>query len=201
MVGFFVRECVLAVNLLMVMEVCMREYEIFYLVGETKEAELSRIRTEVETLIGERGGAFLPAETSDKRRLAYPIKGETRGFYIARRFTLPDKTTLVGEEFEKQNAEGDAIAAFTRKLSLSKDILRVLFLRADMLPELKPIERSEYNRKETRSGRPMRRERVTSDRDPNFIASAPPKPAAAPEAEKKVTKEEMDKQLSQVLDI
>lgn len=179
----------------------MREYELFYLVGETKEAELPRIRTDIEALIKERGGEFLPAETSDKRRLAYEIKGETRGFYIARRFTLPDKNELVGEAFEKRNAEGDAIAYFTRKIALSQDILRALFLRAEDLPTLKPIERSEYNRKETRGSRAPRRERSAAEHDPNFIASAPPKPVAVPESQKAVTKEEMDKQLSQVLDI
>lgn len=179
----------------------MREYELFYLVGETKEAELPRIRTEIEALVQERGGVFLAPETSDKRRLAYEIKGETRGFYVARRFTLPDKSELVGEDFEKQNAEGDAIAHFTRKISLSKDVLRALFLRADDLPELKPIERSEYNRKEARNGRSLRKDRQAAEHDPNFIASAPPKPVAPTEAEKTVTKEEMDKQLSQVLDI
>ena len=178
----------------------MREYEVLYLVGETKEAELTRIRTEVETLIKERGGEFLPAETSDKRRLAYEIKGETRGFYIARRFTLPEHSELVGAELEAKLAEGDVIAALTKKLALSKDILRVLFLRADALPELKPIERTEYVRKETR-GRSVRRERTAPVTDPNFIASAPPKTAQPTEAAKAVSKEEMDKQLSEVLDI
>lgn len=177
----------------------MREYELFYLVGETKEAELPRIRTEVETLIKERGGEFLPVETSDKRRLAYEVKGEARGFYIARRFTLPDNAELVGPELEAKIAEGDAIAYFTRKLSLSKDILRVLFLRAEELPALKPIERTEYMRKETR-GRSVRRERPPVA-DPNFIASAPPKPVAPVEAGKTVSKEEIDKQLKDKLDI
>lgn len=178
----------------------MREYEIFYLVGETKEAELPRIRTEVEALIKERGGVWLEVETSDKRRLAYEIKGETRGFYIARRFTLPDKTELVGEELEAEIAKGDAIRYFTQKLALSKDILRVLFLRAEDLPALKPIERTEYAKKEVR-GRGIRRERPVASADPNFIASSPVKPVAPTEPAKAVSKEEMDKQLSQVLDI
>lgn len=177
----------------------MREYELFYLVGESKEALLPRIRTEVEALIKERGGEFLPTETSDKRRLAYEVKGETRGFYVARRFTLSDNDELVGAELEEKIAEGDAIAFFSRKLSLSKDILRVLFLRAEDLPSLKPIERTEYARKEVRGRGPRRERPVTAD--PNFIASAPPKPVVPTEAEKAVTKEEMDKQLSQVLDI
>lgn len=179
----------------------MREYELLYLVGESKEAELPRIRTEVETLIKERGGEFLPAETSDKRRLAYEVKGEARGFYIARRFTLPDHGDAIGAELETKIAAGDAIAHLTKTLALSKDILRVLFLRAEELPPLKPIERTGYLRKETR-GRGVRRERSTTPlADPNFIASAPPKPTAPAETEKTVTKEEMDKQLSQVLDI
>lgn len=177
----------------------MREYELFYLVGETKEAELPRIREEVEALVKEKGGEFLPTETSDKRRLAYEVKGETRGFYIARRFTLPDKSELVGAELEAEIAKGDAIASLTRKLALSKDILRVLFLRAEELPELKPIERTEYNRCETRGARGPRRERVTSDA-PTAVSQATPTAVPA-EPEKAVSKEEMDKQLSEVLDI
>lgn len=177
----------------------MREYELFYLVGESKEAELPRIRQSIEGLIQELGGQWLSVETVDKRRLAYPVKGEVRGFYIARRFTLPDTTELVGKELDAKVAQGDTIARLTQKLSLSKDILRVLFLRAEELPPLKPIERSEYVRKEIR-GRGVRRERAVAT-DPNFIASAPPKPVTPTETEKTVTKEEMDKQLSQVLDI
>lgn len=176
----------------------MREYEMFYLVGETKEAELPRIRSEVEAMVQGKGGVFLPAETSDKRRLAYEIKGETRGFYIARRFTLPDATELVGAEFEARVAEGDAIADLTRKLSLSKDILRVLFLRAEELPELKAIERTAYAPRRDARGRTNRRERSVSDAP---AVAAAPAPAAPAEPEKTVTKEEMDKQLSQVLDI
>lgn len=181
----------------------MREYELLYLVGETKEALLPQIRSEVETLIKSRGGELLPAETTDKRRLAYPVQNETRGFYIARRFTLPDKTELVGSELEAEIAKGDAIRFFTEKLTLSKDILRVLFLRAEDLPVLKPIERTEYLRKETRGQRGVRRERPATApaADPNFIASSPVKPVAPVEAAKPVSKEEMDKQLSQVLDI
>ncbi len=175
----------------------MREYELFYLVGETKEAELPRIREEVEALVKEKGGEFLPAETSDKRRLAYEIKGETRGFYIARRFTLPDKNELIDAELETKIGEGDVIAYLTKKLALSKDILRVLFLRAEELPELKPIERTEYNRRETRGGRAPRRERAMSDTP---VASTPASPAPT-EPVKTVSKEEMDKQLSEVLDI
>ena len=174
----------------------MREYELFYLVGETKEAELPRLRSEIEAMVKEKGGEFLPAETSDKRRLAYEIKGETRGFYIARRFTLPDFSDLVGAELEAKIAEGDVIAGLTRKLALSKDILRVLFLRAEELPELKAIERTEYNRRETRGGRAPRRERGTADA-PVAASTPAASPTTPVEPEKTVSKEEMDKQLSE----
>lgn len=173
----------------------MREYELLYLVGETKEADLPRIRSEVEALVQGKGGQFLPVETVDKRRLAYEVKGETRGFYIARRFTLPDVADLVGADLEAKIAEGDVIADLTRKLALSKDVLRVLFLRAEELPELKPIERTAYAPSRDGRGRTGRRERTLSDA-PLASSSAP---LAQPE--KSVSKEEMDKQLKDKLDI
>jgi ribosomal protein S6 len=171
----------------------MREYELFYLVGESKETALDAIRAEVEDICREEGAEFLTPETSDKRKLAYEVQGETRGIYVARRFTLPDTSDLSFEEYEAAMAKGDAVARINRKLALSKNILRVLVLRADGLPELKPIERTEYVRRDTRDKR-GRRERV--------VAPAPAAPMSVPtEAEKKVSKEEIDAQLKEKLDI
>lgn len=167
----------------------MREYELFYLVGESKESELPTVRTEIEKLCTAEGASFLPAETSDKRKLAYAIKGETRGTYIARRFTLPDHGELAFAEFDVAMAAGDPIARLTKQLSLLPTVLRVLILRADTLPPLKAIERTEYVRKETRprAARP---------------APAAPAPMTTPtEAEKQVTTTEIDKQLDEVLNI
>jgi ribosomal protein S6 len=63
------------------------EYELFYLVGEKKEAELPQIKETVAKLVTDFGGTFLAPATEESRKLAYEIQGEIRGTYIARRFT------------------------------------------------------------------------------------------------------------------
>ena len=173
----------------------MREYELFYLVGESKEPQLDTIRTEVEGICREEGAEFLAPETQDKCKLAYEVKDETRGVYIARRFTLPDKSELSSDEFEAEMAKGDAITQLNRKLSLSKTVLRVLILRADNLPELKPIERTEYAKKDPRA-RGFRRERPVSG-----PVSEPRSVSTVVEPVKEVSKEEIDAKLKEKLDI
>lgn len=173
----------------------MREYELFYLVGESKEAELDAIKTEVEKMFVEEGATFLSVETTDKRKLAYEVNGEVRGFYIARRFTLPDSSDLTSAEFEKAMQTTDAITRLNRKLALSKNVLRVLILRAEDLPELKQIERTEYTKRETR-GRGVR----PSSAPRPFVGKDTPLPNVDKEAPV-VSKEVIDKKLEEVLDI
>ena len=48
----------------------MIEYELFYLVGESKDAELPRIRTAVEEVVTSNGGTFLAPMTEEKRKMA-----------------------------------------------------------------------------------------------------------------------------------
>ena len=167
----------------------MIEYELFYLVGESKDEELPRIRETVEKTVTAEGGTFLAPVTEEKRKLAYPVKGEIRGTYIAKRFTLPDQD----ERDEKGiSNDTDPVLAINKILKLSKDVLRYMILRADKLPELKPIPREERPRTESKSGRYEKRGAVR------------PMPAPiAPQEEKKkaVSQEEMDKQLKEKLDI
>ena len=67
------------------------EYEICYLIGESKEAGLEKIRKDVEEIVTKYKGALLEGEFVKKRRLSYEIKGEARGTFVAKRFTLPSK--------------------------------------------------------------------------------------------------------------
>ena len=188
------------------------EYELLYLVGESKDAELPKIREDVATIVREVGGEFLPAETEEKRSLAYEIRKERRGTYIARRFTLPTR----GDDPFVEDAESkeNAIDTITRKLKLYPGVLRALILRAEKLPELKPIPREERPkpvRKDSRrssmssSDRRQAAKPVTGE---EWKAEEPEKeekaeaPAVKSEpAEKPLSAEEMDKQLKEVLDI
>ncbi len=178
----------------------MREYELFYLVGESKEPMLDTIRAEVEAICREEGAEFLAPETQDKRKLAYEVEGETRGIYIARRFTLSDKSELSAAEFDAEMKKGDAITRLNRKFSLSKTILRTLILRADNLPELKPIERTEYVKKDPRARGGFRRERSTASTPLNETRTATAAPAPVAPA-KEASKEEIDAKLKEKLDI
>lgn len=168
----------------------MLEYELLYLVGESKDAELSRIREDVEKLIVSFDGTFLAPQTEEKRKLAYLVKKESRGTYIARRFTLPDK--------DERDAEGKEVLVhplteINRALQLSKDVLRFLIVSADGLPELKAIPREERTKTESRGNRYEKRGAVRPM----------PAPIAQPEeaAKKAVSSEQIDEQLKAKLDI
>ncbi len=167
----------------------MVEYELFYLVGESKDAELSRIRQDVEKLVTDNDGTFLPPQTEEKRKMAYMVEKESRGTYIARRFTLPDK--------DERDASGVVVdihplVAINRALQLSKDVLRFLIVNAEGMPELKAIEREERPRTENRGNRYEKRGAVRPM----------PAPIQVKEEEKKVVSaEEIDEQLKAKLDI
>lgn len=100
-------------------------YEIFYLVGSSQEANLEKIKKEMEDIVVSSGGVFEQKETKEKRKLAYKIKHETSGTYFAQRFNLEKS-----EELEKINL----------KMNLKSDILRFMISKASDLPELKSKE-------------------------------------------------------------
>ena len=101
------------------------QYEIFYLIGASKEANLDSVKKEVEKIVTDAEGCFLEKETVEKRRLSYIVNKETHGIYIARRFELED-TSKIGK--------------ITSKLNLNPNVDRFIISRADELPELKSKE-------------------------------------------------------------
>ncbi|MDP1884179.1 MAG: 30S ribosomal protein S6 [Candidatus Moranbacteria bacterium] len=101
------------------------KYELFYLVAASKEAELEAIKAGAQEIVTAEGGVFDEKEVVEKRKLAYQVKHETHGFYVARRFELEDPTS---------------IQSITRKLNLYTNILRSVISRASELPELKTKE-------------------------------------------------------------
>lgn len=171
----------------------MVEYELLYLVGETKDAELPRIREDVEKLVVSFGGVFLAPQTEEKRKLAYEVKKEIRGTYIARRFTLPDKDEVDAAGTELVEGKAHPVVAINKALLLSKDVLRFLIVCAKGMPELKPIAREERPRTENRGNRYEKRGAVRPM----------PAPIVQPKEEEKkaVSTEQIDEQLKAKLDI
>lgn len=106
------------------------KYELFFLVGESKESNLEKISEEIKKVVTQEGGNFLEPQITEKRKMAYRIEGEVRGTYIAQRFELTD-TDKEGAEEKNQ------IDSITKKLNLNQNILRFMIVKADELLELK----------------------------------------------------------------
>lgn len=166
----------------------MIEYEVCFLVGEAQEGEKDAIASRVAKIVEAEGGTFLAPITEEKRKLAYEIKDEIRGTFIARRFTLPSIDEMTKERGEE---EVHPLDKMNRALQLDNGILRFIIVRADKLPELKPIERVEKPRTDRRNYE-KRSPRVQSDA---------PVPVAPTEEQKAVSNEAIDEQLKDKLDI
>lgn len=154
------------------------QYELFYLVGETKESALPAIKKEVEKMVTAVGGTMAGDEMEERRKLAYPIGKEVRGVYVTKRFSLPDAD---------ERGEGDsvdAVATLTRQLHLYRDMLRFIIVRAEGLPPLGEREnvpqlprRSDSRRRDTRNDRPT----FQGSRPPVRPAEEKPAPERKPE--------------------
>lgn len=168
-------------------------YEILYLIGGSKEAEMEKIKGEVKELVSSLGGVFEEKETVEKRKTAYQIKQETHGIYIATRFELP---------------ETENINEISRKMNLNNNIMRFIISRADELPELKSKE-ERIREAERRSTVPAEKPEAKKEAVPQKeTAKTAPKEEtkeevpAQPQEEKKITKlENIDDKLEEILNI
>ncbi|PIP27150.1 MAG: hypothetical protein COX30_03410 [Candidatus Moranbacteria bacterium CG23_combo_of_CG06-09_8_20_14_all_39_10] len=163
------------------------KYELFYLVAGSKEAELETIKAGASAIITTEGGVFEEKEVVEKRKLAYQIKHETHGIYVARRFSVEDTEKL---------------QTITRNLNLYTSILRSVISRADELPELKTKE-------ERITAANVRTDKKSAK--PAVKVAAPVAEKISPAAKPAVTKEEtiesstatedIDKKLEEILNI
>lgn len=160
------------------------EYEILYLVGESKKSQIEEIRKGIESAIVSAGGEVKDGEFVDERRMEYPVKGESRGIYIAKRFMV-------------QEGAGDVPAEITKSISFDKNVLRFIVVRAEDLPTL------EESQERVKRVPDMRRKpqgryapgRPRPSQGSAFVAAKPEPVAPA------ISDTEIDKKLGEVLDI
>lgn len=173
------------------------QYELFYLVGAAKEAELPKIKPEVQKIITTEGGVFEEKEVTEKRKLAYNVGRETHGFYVAHRFNM--------EEPEKLNG-------INKKLNLYPGILRFVISRTEDLPEL--TTREERREKEAAKIKfvPKKKEpelqaakieaKPEKEKTPQTETAGIEKPLPKKATEKtEVSQEDIDKKLEEILNI
>ncbi len=166
-------------------------YELFYLVGASKELDLDKIKAEVDEIITGHGGVFEEKMTQEKRKMAYKIKKDTHGIYIAKRFSME----------EPANAP-----EIINKLNLNPGVLRFIISNASELPELKTKEErieQEEKRGEAEKMREIKKEAAELEKNP------PKKEEVAlttPATETKVSQkaedaQALDKKLEEILNI
>lgn len=157
-------------------------YELFYLVGASKESKLDKIKAEIAGIVAGEGGVFDEKQVVEKRKLAYPVKHENYGFYVAHRFDLED---------------AEKIAAINKKMNLYSNILRFIISKTTDLPEL--TSREERKEKSAKEARPMvKKETAPEEKKEEKKKETPKEPTAG---EDKAQKEDIDKKLEEILNI
>ncbi|MFH0969512.1 MAG: 30S ribosomal protein S6 [Patescibacteria group bacterium] len=184
-------------------------YELCYLVGESKEQDLPRIKEEVSGIISKEGGKWLEPRIDEKRKMAYKVGKEVRGIYVAQRF-----------EISKEESESDEIKnpidSINRKMNLYKDVLRFIIIKADELPELKAREIREKVKKDFRKpayfkktepviARERKKEEIIEEKKDEIKTEKTeikePTPAETPKTEEKTGEKSIDEKIDEILNI
>lgn len=158
------------------------QYELFYLVGISKDAELDKIKEEVKDLISSEGAKFEEKQVTEKRKLAYQVDHENYGFYVAQRFELEEPGKL---------------QTINKKLNLYAKILRFLVTKTDDLPELTSRkERQEKNQSERAEIK-----EIKTDKKEETKKTSEKKEEKEEKITAKEDKEDIDKRLEEILNI
>lgn len=182
------------------------QYELLFLVGHDKEAELATIEKNVEGFIAEIGGEIKSSRWESKRHLAYPIKHQERGVYIARRFELPEYDMWAKDA---QPQEIDRITKLSRTLRLFRDVLRFTIVRSDDLEDLEKFSNRKEEERKSHKQAVIEKEikakraatpRPTERKTPSVAPEAPVVQSVQQEAPKKeVSVAEINEKLDEIL--
>jgi ribosomal protein S6 len=162
-------------------------YELFYLIGASKEAELEKIKKDVEKIITENEGVFEELQIEEKKRLAYKVKHEAYGFYIAQRFEI----------------EPEKISEINKKLNLHPGVLRFMISKSSELPELKIKDKELEKERKYQPAAPERfrdKKEISQEQKKTFSSNDKEDKKTLPQEEKK-TEEDIDKKLEEILNI
>lgn len=165
-------------------------YELFYLIGVSKELDLDKIKTEVDEIVVSHGGVFEEKATQEKRKMAYKIKKDTHGIYVAKRFSL-EETANVPE--------------IITKLNLHPGVLRFIISDASELPELKTKEErieQEEKRGEVEKMRQEKKEAEELEKNPpKKVAEVVTQKTEIEKTQEAESSEAIDKKLEEILNI
>lgn len=170
--------------------VIMNTYELLYIVSTAyTDAEIEKIKEQVSGEVTALGGMVLSSQNLGKIRLAYPINKQHHGSYILTYF----------------EAEPSVITSLDRKLTLTDEVLRHTLLRSIPDTHTKKFELTSYVAplsEESRRERHKEHDEEGSRPAPRRKVEELPLPAPSVTAseEKKMSIEELDKKLDEILD-
>ncbi|MBU0531529.1 MAG: 30S ribosomal protein S6 [Candidatus Uhrbacteria bacterium] len=156
------------------------KYELLYIVSSAfSDTEVAEEQTNVTALIEEAGGSISRDEVLGKIKLAYPINKQRHGTYILVHF----------------EAETSIIRALEAKLRMSEEVLRHTIAKLVPGTEDKKYELASYVPPLTAEGKPS-----TPRVRPGASKLAPPPPSKTEETAPKMSVEELDKKLDEILE-
>jgi ribosomal protein S6 len=169
------------------------KYELCYLVGESKEQELPKIKEEISKIVFGEGGKWLELQIEEKRKMAYKVEKEVRGIYIAQQFEISKDSD------EEEESGKNIVESISKKLNLNQNILRFIIIKAEDLPELKVREARPAFAKTSGTNRYSQERPGNGGRKPTYIKrefsvkkedkkAEEPTSGETPEAEKKEEK-------------
>ncbi len=168
----------------------MNKYELLYLVPtQYTDDEVVEIKTKIAGLLEKLGGTIISNEVLGKIRLAYPINKIRHGSYVLVYF----------------DAEGEAIKELDRQLSLAEELLRHTIVTRPEGAENRTFEISSYvaplseeAKEQSRMDAPARSKKPAPA--PVAAPLPSPKPSATSAEESKMSMEELDKKLDEILE-
>lgn len=93
----------------------MSNYEFTYILRPLEEANLNATNERISTLVKNAGGELVARNDWGRRRLAYPIRKISDGYYTTLFITMP----------------GTAVRGIERALKLNDDVLRFLAVKVE----------------------------------------------------------------------
>jgi len=150
----------------------LKNYELLYIIpNQYTEDECQNIKQKIDQLLVKHGAILGYEEFLGKKKLAYPIKQIAHGYYQLSEFELDDRSK---------------IQELNSALRLDKEILRAQII---VKKKLTDAERAKLKKREEE--RPLEREEKTD--------SAIKKPLAKKAESKKVSIENLDEKLEEIL--
>lgn len=172
----------------------MRDYELLYIVtGDKSEDDATKVTDDVNAALLKTSGKVDNENVWGRRKLAYPVAKQEHGWYTVTQFSL----------------EPTKLADFQKALSLNKDVLRAVTVRASELPSPDDAAKLESVQQETEAKKPTKQLDVpetvaTKKRTIKKVAPtaarkkpAPAKKESAADQQKRQAK--LDKKLSEIL--